>query len=514
MSFADSVPGFGEVFRSLGQWGARGTNDKGAMSGEWPETFEQWRAWYSWLETAYKGLPYTLKDHTDLRLFRALDPDGEIIAETRRLSRDVQHVVETDARALAGALWTLERQDGDQSDSDATLMAGEAVWKRSHLQRHKGRWAMTGAMMGDIGIEVQRTNATRPYDTKLVAYDPRLFWCDYDRQTNTELERVVIVSSYFDPPEVGTYGQVTPSGRMMPYVRILDREEIRVYLDGKLVPKESGRHKLGVVPFIHLPFIPLLSDPGHGVWAAVGLEQVQAVMDSMLTQLHAIGTRFANPFWAAIGARLNADADVFKFGRVLNIPQGAEFKAIEADLAGVQNLLATIETAREEVRSTLPEFLFTKAGANASGAAMNFWATAFVSKVEEIRGRWYPAIAEATEMAVAMDAQREWDPEEGLFQISAPPVLPVNLTEMLDNLQKAKDGYGLMQKDYIGKLQTYGIVPPDVDPEEYADMVKEEAGGRADRENQALLDAARLLQGGQPPAPPEPAPGEEPEETE
>lgn len=480
--------------RSYDERTLNGTNETSRSNVfRYPESHDEWRARYQWLWEGYTGEPYRVASIKALGLFRALDDNDKVIAETKRLTRDIQHVVDTDAQALAGRRLVL----ANANETPAALAmerAGKEVWARSRFTQRVGSWARTGASMGSVFVEAVRMNPSPPYETTLVAYDPRRVHAVYD-DTGTRLERVYITTQILRGPRI-VNGRLVDEGGNAPlddYVREIDAERVTVYRNGEMVEAESGEHGAGVVPVVHLPFIPVLVDPAHGIWAAQGLDMALSLVDSMLTQVLAIGNRHANPTPVLIGGTfLNNDGSA-KFGRAISgIQPGGDFKYAEATMSGVGTLLDAAQQAREQVRATLPEFLFTQAGASASGAALNFWAAAFAAKMEEVRGRWYSAFVEITQIAAAMDdaTTADLDPQ---LTINAPPVLPVSVETELNAVTKAREEGGLLRVDYIRHLQRLGIVPSDADPEQYAADVTEERATEDER-------LAALVQGGGVPA--------------
>lgn len=443
------------------------TNGQPSGPNRIPTTHEEWVQRYSWLHDAYVGGPYSVGDMKALGLFRALDPDGDVILETRRLTRDVQHVVDTGAQALWGATPAIDLMPG-MAGTPADLETAARVWRRSRVTEQKERWSRWGASMGDVVLEAARLNTAPPYDVRIVGYDPRVCEVEYDDATGCEIARVVITQPYLDMPDAGPRGTAGGMGVLHEYVRILDRESVTVYRDGVLVPEESGPHLLGVVPAVHLSWLPYV-DPSHGLWTAVGLEQPLALIDSLLTQVQAIGVRHANPLLAISGAKIASGAGVFDFGRVLSgLPADGKAEYLEASLQGVAQLLEAANVARQQARDTLPEFLFTQAGASASGAALNFWAAAFVAKMESIRGRWSPGLARVTEYAVRMEQGSAYDPDDALYRVQAPPVLPVNVEGEVKVLHDVLERGGIRLIDYVRGLQRIGVLGAEVDPEEYA----------------------------------------------
>lgn len=453
-----------------------------------PSTHEGWVQRYGWLQSCYEGEPYTVSEIKALGLFRALNDRDEVIAETRRLTRDVSHIVDTDARAMASGIRLVNARDS--AASRALEAAGNEVWKRSKMRAKLGAWARSTASMGDVGIEAVRRNATRPYDSILVGHDPRSYQCIYD-DTGLELEQVIIRAPRFERVSV-VNGQVVDPDRLGQYLRVIDRDKVEVWIDGAYREDLSGEHGLGAVPFVHVPFTPLLADPGYGLWSAQGLDMALAMIDSFMTQVQAVGARHGNPLLYGKGFRIGSGGNELALGRAMTgIPVGGEIGYLEATMTGLDTLLKAAQQARMDSRATCPEFLFSEAGASASGAALNFWASAFVSKMEEVNDRWFAALIQATEMALAMDAGREWEPTEDLT-IQAPPVLPVETASEFRTAIDARNEGALTRGDLIRHLQRLGIVPDDADPDVYAATAKAER----DAENAEL--AALVNQ----PAPP------------
>lgn len=485
---------WGDVVRSFWHGGESSSPSPSATSRalEYPQSAAAWQAWYTRLERAYEGLPYTTAEVNALRLFMGVDSAGEVIAETRRLTRDVQHVVDTDARAIAGRAWTLE-DPAAPSGASPLLAAAEAVWERSGVQEQKGRWCRIASSLGDVVVEAVRTSPVMPYATTLAQYDPR--WCrvEYDQLTGTKIERLIVEYTAMDPAIVSASGQVTDSGRTSRYTRVVDAVEVRAYRDGVLIAEESGPHGAGVCPVAHLICVPYV-DPEHGLWAAHGLEGSLALVDSMLCQVSAIGARNGNPLLAVSGARFEDGGAVFGLGKIISgIPTGGSVAYVESTLNGVTALLEAAQLARAQARETLPEFLFTDSGANSSGDALSWRAAAFASKVEEIRGRWFAALERLTGIAVAMDAGRPYDAQRDRLRITGSPVLPVNAAKEAETARAIRDAGGMTQADYVATLQRLGFVSNDHDPDEYAQMIADErhtdAQRTADREAAAVRAA-------------------------
>ena len=87
--------------------------EKQTQALRFPETHDQWVEWYNRRESAYLHDPYSLAESKAFRLFRAFDPNGDILSITRRITRDIQHVTDTGAGAIAGGTMLIEAATDD-----------------------------------------------------------------------------------------------------------------------------------------------------------------------------------------------------------------------------------------------------------------------------------------------------------------------------------------------------------------------------------------------------------------
>ena len=378
-----------------------------------PETHTEWVDRYQWCNDWYTGQPYTPEEIKALNLFRILDDKSttatRTMAATRRVNHDVRHVVETDVRALAPR-WRLEVAP---RATQRLLQAGEGVWRRSRIRAEKGRWMRLLTSMGAQVIEAMRMEDGR---TQLVAHDARNCEVEYDH-TGANLFRVTVTEKTME------------DGVLHVYKRVLTADGIVATHNGEHIERWSGPHGLGVVPAVHLTAIPY-DEPEYGLCAFHGLWEMAAVLDSIVSQINAIGKRYAHPLHVMKGATIGTEDDVAQMGRWLtNLPPDAAVDLLEPTMAGVQMLLETFNALRSAAREAIPEFIMGGAGANTSGEAARFWATAFVAKAEEMRERIHGDIALVTQYAAEMDLGRKHDPDRAeLLQIAAPPALPADQT--------------------------------------------------------------------------------------
>lgn len=437
-----------------------------------PNSFAEWQSRYSWLDDMYNGSDYWVGDEFIYGLFRALDDEGKVMAETRRITRDAQHVVDTDVRAMAGSRLVLDwsgMMRGTMPKS--TLDEGMAVWARSRLQDKKARWARSCASMGDVFIEAVRGPGGGP--ASLVAYDPRCVRVEYD-PTGVHITKATIQIDYFDQaPDSGDIMVGEPL--LTSYRRVLTPTSIEVRelqgrgrTEGELVESQSGDHGLGVVPLVHIPFLEL-SFPEHGMWAAHGLEPCLAHIDSHIAQIRAITNRYGNPILTFFGATVDDDEDLFKFGRVLSaMSPDARAQYLEIGGNAITGIWQVVKEYHQSIRDTLPEFLFSGAGANTSGRAMDLWAQQFRIKMDEVRGRFYGAIARATQYAVLMDRDAAWTDEADWFRILAPPVLPIDAGTRVNQVVAVRSAKLITLADAVRQLQAVGMVDDELDADDYA----------------------------------------------
>lgn len=439
-----------------------------------PESYDEWLTWYDRREKAYLHDPYDLLESKAWRLFRAFDPNGDVIAETRRITRDIQHVVDAGATAISGG-----RQRLDAAGDSALQAAADAVWKRSDWARWRGVWAKWCANMGRAGIEAVRTDG-REDKTALVVRDPRSYRVTYDQTTGSEIERVVISITFWEPEQIDPALGILLAGESVPhtYVRVLDRENIAVYLDGDLVEEESGPHRLGEVPFVNCIALPH-NDSEHGLWVGHGMDSALAFYDSVQTQVGAIGNRFADPQLVGRGVRFGEGSEVSRFGRMIGIPAEASVSYLEPSFTQLQHLLASAQEARLAARESLPEFIFAGAGANSSGEALRLRADAFVAKYVEIRSRLYPALARATDYATHMDARTPYDRDSDRLTVDADPVLRPDAAAELAALESADKLQAISAADKVRGVQRLGLIPADVDPDAYAAELEDRGADRA-----------------------------------
>jgi hypothetical protein len=427
-----------------------------------PTTETSWKARYEWLFDRILQAPYRPADLKALHMFRALDSDGNEMDVSRPVCGAVGFVARVGGRALAGeqvlnADETLPPQRRRQA---AEL--GQRIWRRSRWGSRAGTLGLNCAGAGDGFLEAVRLSGSPPYRSAIVVRDPRNVSLVYDA-AGLEIERAIIEVKTFEPNSQTL--QATTDSPLHVYKRILTKNRIEVYRDGKLVVDESGDHGLGVVPLVHVPFLTIGSEYEHGYGAAHGLEWAAAIVDSGWGQSKAIAVRYANPTHVFSGVRVNDDS-YGRFGRSLAMPQGARAEVLEASLSQIGPILDTIKQVMEGKSYEYPEYLFASAGANASGEALRMLGTAYVNKYKGIRAALYREIARATEMAAMLDLDRPYE-EIGLYEVTADPLLPTDVPSKVAVLVQAADY--LKPEDITRELQALGVgVPAGADPAEYA----------------------------------------------
>lgn len=453
----------------------------------WPEDESGWDTRYQFLWDAYLGKDYGADVVTAWHLFRALDDSGGEIDITSRVFRDFAFLVNTYSASVAGVYPgpVLEAYE----NAGGRLNGGEAIWRRSMVRANVGSWAKMAAVFGHGGWEVVRRNSVKPYSTQLVWRDAREFRIYYD-ETKTRVTKVVIEVGYIDQDELKKFNGVLDSPPIHTYRRVLTPAEVLVYRDEKQMPDESGMHGLGVVPFGHAVWSPW-TEPERGLPAGAPLDRALAMMDSVMAMARAIGNRNAAPMGVLIGAKL-ASNQAGRVGQVYQgLPVGADFKYLETDMGGVGRMMDLAKDIHEHVRRTDPAYIFGDSSSAESGEAKGYRSAAFEAAVHDIRTRFYGALTEATEMALAMEDNRAYDPANDGLTVDLPPILPRSMGAEVKAYSEVKGD--MKRADRVRFLQRVGMIPSDADPDEYANEVADETA-----------EAAGMYTGGGETAQPEP----------
>lgn len=468
--------------------------DRLATGKGWPSTWEERHTEYKRRRTAYLGGGYTDSEFERLGLFQGTDADGKVIHVTRRIGRDLAFVADVDALAIVSGIALQTSRDlfppvgegGVELPSEASeeaLEHGLAVWRRSRVRDFLERWARGLCVHGDLHLEAVVGDDGLH---RIASHLPEHVEPYYD-DNGIDLTRAEIRFTYQDPPnEEGARERHS-------YRRILLPDRIVTIIDGV---RQVDPNPLGVVPLVHVQFRGL-HEPDFGLHAFAGYEEAAAIHDSAMTQLSVIGARHASPLIVGRGVRIADDTeDAGAVGKFYGIPTEADLKYLEATLTGVNVLATQAGQIRDGIVETLPEYLFTESGANASGTALSYRAGEFVAKIEPVRRRFLRALALATSYAVAMDLKRPWNVEHGdpnvatdWYEVTGGPLLPVDRrgeAELIGFLNER--GY-LKTADAVRGLQGYELVPPDEDPVLYAEEARAEADGR----DADVMDRVRKL---------------------
>ena len=438
----------------------------GTSALRYPRTHDEWVDLYGWLRDAFVADPYDTSDLKGLHLFRALDDNGDEIAVATRVVQDAQHIINADARALSGG----ERVTLEAGDGDADLTRAEAIWKRSHVDTQVADWALRCAMLGDLHLEAVRD---RDGTARIVSYHPGCVRVDYDVVDPTRIVRAVITIRYFDTPEVSPDGVMSDpqSGPGHLYQRVLTEDTITAHRDGVLLVEESGAHGLGCVPLVHVPF-QVIDEPEHGLSAAWQAWRAIAVADSIIAQLHATLNRYADPKVIIKGARLDTGSTGLQFGRWLHgLPSDADVSYLEPSMAGCSSALEVLTAVRAVIREA-PEFLFTDAGANASGTALSYRAASFLEKMRPIRARFFAGIATAIQLCDELERGTVHDNDRTMYLVDGMPILPIIRSDEVRTLLEIRQANGMTDADFIRHLQRLDYIDAKHDPDEYAERVR------------------------------------------
>lgn len=448
-----------------------------------PTTESEWRERFDWLQRCYVGDGYSAEAEAAWHLFQARDNDNKELARTRRLMRDFAFVTDSDAHALFGDTLVLQLPDelgkAEQQRRGKILDAGRGVWARSRMGEIAGNLAHILALNGRIGIEIRRDRSHAPFGSRLVLHEPHTFHARFDDSSGTELEEVTITYRYTDPADIDADGNVTENATIHVYQRRLTRTHIIVTLDGAEVAAESGEHNQGVVPFV-LPLWQPVQGLAHGLNAAHGIESAIAEIDSIWTQISAIGKRVANPIPTVTGGTMASGTDAGQLGRWLyHGSKDARFGYMEPSMQGLAVLLDSINSLSDRVRATYPEFGLFGVGSGMSGEALKMLASRFESKIGSVRSRVLPAIARAVGIAVATEQDRAYDPEQDRFELAAGPILPPDTAAEIQSLALLTSARLIRRSDAIRTVQSLGYAPADIDPQKYVEQIDDESSDRA-----------------------------------
>lgn len=468
-----AYPDIGLVDRSFGS-PPRG-QDQTALS-SWPTDRSSIIAEYSRRERVYLGLSYTQAERRILNLFEAQDVQNRVIAKARRMLRDISFVVDVDASAIATSVLSLQvKKDSglDPNQTERMRQAGHAVWKRSRVNQHALSWASRGCYLGRWVWEAQTHPSGQAY---IVGHDPR----------HMEVRRDgfgAVTSALLSVDKVGGDGLLDDAGDLAlddtpyRYRRQMTPGEYREFRDSEATSLEVNR--LGVVPVSEFVY----RDIGRALpmWAGQGYESGLALVDSLLTQLGVVGTRHAAPILKGMGVDPGSGADLTAIDRAAALPEGTDLQWLEPRLDGLRAFIDTADVQVDKLRATLFEFLFTEAGAGASGLALSHRASGFVMKVNPIRQHFYRALALVTSYAVAADMGVAWSSDMDVFEVDGGEPLPMDV-EAMAGLYLTLVNQGLLKaEDAIARMQGLGLVP-DGDPLEYLEsvMADEDSGVATD----------------------------------
>jgi hypothetical protein len=341
------------------------------------------------------------------------------------------------------------------------------VWRRSRVTERADFWAWTCAGLGDLHLEVTVDAAGRGV---IVAHKPEHVEVYYDSQ-GLNLEQVIIRYEYDEPPSTlnGT------STRKM-YTRVLTATEIRTTITdgsgtGPGVTVEPN--PLGVVPMVHVGWLTV-DGPSFSCASIDGYTDAISIVDSALTQLSVIGSRFAAPWLAILGALMAGGDDPARLGKVINLPAQSDVKWLEPTLTGLTAFVEQAKFVRESMIQGTPEYLFADAGASASGTALSYRAGQFLAQVEPPQGRFRSGIAEAIGMALALEAGETFDPVANVYEVRGGSPLPEDRKAILDLVIAQLDAGLLTSADAVAALQALGTIPASVPPEAYAERAQTE----------------------------------------
>tara|TARA_Y100001973_G_C5204742_1_gene340616 strand:- start:2085 stop:3380 length:1296 start_codon:yes stop_codon:yes gene_type:complete len=397
--------------------------------------------------------------------------------------RDIAFVADVDAAAIATNVLSLHvRKDVELNPDEVEALRrdGVAVWQRSNIQQHALSWASRGCYLGRWIWEAQRHPSGSAY---IIGHDPRNMVVHVDGFGEVT-SALLSVDRSDSCGLLESDGSISLDGTPYRLRREITSEQYRVFKDDSL--EELEINGLGVVPVSQFVY----RDIGTSLplWAGQGYESGLALVDSLLTQLGVIGTRSGAPILKGTGVDPGSQADLAAIDRAVALPEGTDLSWLEPRLDGLRAFIDTADVQVDKLRATLFEFLFTEAGAGASGLALSHRASGFVMKISPIRQHYYRALSLVTSYAVAIDRGIPWTPELDVFEVDGGEPLPMDVEAMAGLYLTLVNQGVLKPEDAIARLQGLGLVP-DGDPLEYLESIKatESAIGPAE-ENAILAD--------------------------
>ena len=429
----------------------------------WPKTRGEQIAAIERRRAAYLGLGYSDAEVQSLSLFKAVNSVKQLSAQTSRVMRDIAFVTDVDAASIASNTLRLSIEDkipeGPERD---TLEAGaRAIWERSNIERDRLWWATTLCSEGEILLET----VMQPSGPVVVMHRFDAYQLTYD-STGSQIVRCVIDLTLPGVETVEPDGKVTRGGARM-YRRILEPDQVRVWIDGAPVADESGPSAVGVVPVARICY----KRAGDGVFplnSAYGYDDLIAALDSMLCQMRTIATRHAHPILLGIGVSAGESAELQNQGATVAIPEGTDLKWLEAALSGIDALVKTMVEVRTAMVQTLPEFLFTEAGASASGTALSYRAASFVMAIDPIRAAFYDGMERAIGYGLAMMLARSWADLGNVVDVDGGSAIPQDVAAMATLYLTLWSAGAITGADLVGYLQAAGLASDDKGAAEYA----------------------------------------------
>ena len=444
-----------------------------------PRDVSGWSREYERRRAAYRGDPYTDGEIKELGLFRLQNRAQDANAlRTRRVTRDYKFVCDVDASAIHGGGLTLHTDTG-------ALDAADRVWAWSRLAAHLPRWSMNFAVDGDFYLECVRVMRGAAPMVVFVNRAPELVDPQYDA-TGTFLERVTI--AFTTDPTVDKDGKDVPGQHIR---RVLTRDRIDVWVDERkqedLGVWGAGPHALGEVPIVHVGFKGF-GEPEHSLGAGHGIDETLSALDSMLTQLLAIGNRYADPLPVFAAAALDAVA----------LPEAASVDMLVGALSNYGTIADVIQSERDALRQGFPEFVFSETSAAASGAALTTRAHAFTQKIEPVRRAFWRGLEVATSYALAMSNRVAWDAAtHDVFRVTGGPVFPADKATDVALMGDLMDRGIFHPLDAVKRLQAMSLVDADLDPEEYLERAEASMFMRDERLSAAMRAAGLTGQAGE-----------------
>lgn len=241
-----------------------------------------------------------------------------------------------------------------------------------------------------VKLQVQESHLVDPY---------------YDYIDNAIYTPDMLVMRYYRTKrEVTAKGEVKQS--IEKYKEIWDKNEIKVFIDGKLSVRDSGPNLLGKVPFVQIRN-QIADKDVFGVSDVADMEGINLLLNNALRGLNDIVDYMGDPWMLAYGYKI-ADADKNGPRCLSNLPPktegtATEFLSLDSDLPATINWIKMLEEGVHE-QGGVP--LSSASGkthmSNVSGTAYHYDMYPITETVDRKLLTYQPGLGKAIELGLEL----------------------------------------------------------------------------------------------------------------